>query len=463
MLNCTEVNGQSVLFYDGDVHCLQSWQYGVIVAVCVFVIPFFSVLLFAPRLLQTRRIGPAAFLLSFVFPLFAVVPVVYLFIQEFHQDKRELTAHSKRDWWNGADNEDSSSINPNEPRTCLGDPGDQSTDLLVDVVFGPYENNHTVMEHNYKTKKPNLYGLCWEGFINLRRLIAVILAVYVNDALVKHICLTMACFVFLLIHLRVKPFKHAFSNYAESVALVLLLNLAAMNLVKAAFYNSQTIPRDIGYLVIVGFEWVETATLVILPACIVVLLLLSLVIKTGRKAVHRRESNAGNEGLDGDEDNSGRADSTEALTVVGQFRSRADLTGGKDSQRRMIRHLAGGVNGSLGGPGSATDLLRSYDPSLPRAPLRSPWVPFSYGDGSTPMDGSDRSDSHSDMTSSHSSRLLRHHTPHGTPRQTSRDATRRMYPQQTTPSRPYESRIDDVTSSRNGLPRQNQPSHLLRY
>ena len=440
MLNCTVVNGHSVLFYDGDVRCLQVWQYGVMASVCVFVLPFFAVLLLVPRLLQSGRISSSAFLLAFVFPLFALGPVVYLFVVEFRNEKREFsnseTDRSRRDLRNPAEDGDQ-----------LDDSSDESRQLLVDVVFGPYETVRTVEEHNYRTRKPYLYGLCWEGFINLRRLIAVVLAVYVNDPLAKHICLTLACFTFLLLHLRVKPFKHAFSNYAESVALVLLLNVAAMNLVKAAFYNSQSVPRDVGYLVIVAFEWVETATLVVLPACIVALLVVSMVLRTSRRAVRRSAGDAAGVTASGQVAIAASGHGT-ATTIVGEFR---DLSGGKDSQRRMIRHLAAGERGSLGGRGlgggiggvggggggSASDLLRAYEPNLPRSTFRSPWLPYDNTSGSetTPTDTPPRTP---------------FRTPVHTPLETRRAKNRRYYPQPNSqPSAAYS--------------KENEPSHLLRY
>ena len=79
LLNCTHIDGKYVLFYDGNIHCLQKWQYAVMALVIVFVIPFFITLLFVPKLLQRNRIGLRFFFLSVTFPLFFAVPTIVMF------------------------------------------------------------------------------------------------------------------------------------------------------------------------------------------------------------------------------------------------------------------------------------------------------------------------------------------------------------------------------------------------
>lgn len=132
-----------------------------------------------------------------------------------------------------------------------------------------------------------MYGMCWEGVINLRRLIQVFVVTFANDILVRHIILTIVSFVVLLIHLRARPFKYSTSNNAESASLSLLQLVAIANLVKAGFYNSQTVPQDNGYLVIVFFEWIETSVLVLLPAAICISILFRVVFRGARCVVRR--------------------------------------------------------------------------------------------------------------------------------------------------------------------------------
>ena len=136
-----------------------------------------------------------------------------------------------------------------------------------------------------------LGGVCWEGAINFRRMVLVLMFTFVNDILLKHLALSGGCFVILLFHLRAMPFKQRFSNIFESVSLSLLLVISGTNLVKSAFYHSQTIPRGQAYIVMVVFEWIEAVALGILPITLIALLFITLIFKTGRRVFRSEQKN----------------------------------------------------------------------------------------------------------------------------------------------------------------------------
>ena len=265
LLNCTKVDGISVLFHDGNVTCLQSWQYGVIVMVGVFVLPFFTVLLFGPRLLEAGRISLIAFCLSLVFPLFLTVPMIIYFVQLYRGGTPSVSKPNRH---------------RNEEKTiCCGENETSIAETLVGVITGSYRTDI-------------LGGVCWEGVINFRRMVLVLLFTFVNDVLLKQIFLSLGCFLILLVHLRAMPFKQRYSNVFESVSLSMLIVISATNLVKAAFYYTQTIPRGAAYFVMIVFEWIEALALGILPVGIVILLILSLVVRAGTSLVHKGDTDS---------------------------------------------------------------------------------------------------------------------------------------------------------------------------
>ena len=275
LLNCTEVNGKQVLFYDGNMVCLQRWQYGVIFGVCLYVIPFFIVLLFSPKLLEQKKIGVLVFMLSFLIPLIMAIPIIYLYVKEYKRYGNEVVAcegasRKTRIDYDAPEEKDEHRIDTRE--------------LLVDVVFGPYRSDS-------RLGKPGrfivFHGICWEGVINMRRLVLILQATFINNTLTKHIYLTISCFAFLLIHLKASPFKSYQSNVAESLSLSLLLNLAIVNLVKSTYFESQVVPRASGYAVIVVFEWFDALAVVILPTAIVAMLAVSLLVNAGGELLGR--------------------------------------------------------------------------------------------------------------------------------------------------------------------------------
>ena len=261
LLNCTDIGGgRNVLFYDGNVTCLQPWQYGIVVCVCVFIVPFFIVLLLGPKLLAVGRISVFVFFMAFLFPLFFTVPMVVYFVQEY---KKGVAENNKP----VDDGKGETVVETSDVREAVGE-----------VVTGAYRTDI-------------LGGVCWEGAINFRRMVLVLIFTFINDIILKHLALSGGCFVILLFHLRAMPFKQRFSNIFESVSLSLLLVISGTNLVKSAFYHSQTIPRGQAYIVMVVFEWIEAVALGILPITLIALLFITLIFKTGRRVFRSEQKN----------------------------------------------------------------------------------------------------------------------------------------------------------------------------
>ena len=241
LLNCVDVDGQRVLYLDGNVTCLQEWQYGVIILVSVYVIPFFVVLLLAPKLLKEGVISLPFFFMSFLFPLFAAVPVVIMF---YRQMRSPLVA---------------------VPERCSLR---RLRETVVDGVVGPY-------------RQDLFAGICWEGVINFRRMLLVVIFTFVNNIFSRQLALTFGCLVILAVHLRTDAYMHRFTNIFETLTLSLLVLIGMTNVVKATFYQSGAIPRGNGYLVAVIFEWMETVALGVLPLGAAILIISTLVLKTG--------------------------------------------------------------------------------------------------------------------------------------------------------------------------------------
>ena len=260
LLNCKQVDNENVLFYDGTVKCLQDWQYAVIFLVVVFVIPFFIVLLFGPKLLDQKKIGLIFFFTACIFPLFLAIPVVLIYFGVIRKSKKSDTR---------IDDEQRSVVEEENSNFCCGSV-DHIREELVDLLSGPYRDDI-------------FKGVCYEGVLNFRRMVMVVLFTFITDILLKQMALAFTCFVILLIHIKAQPFKQKFSNYMETIALSLLLIISGTNLVKASFYDSQTVPRGTNYLVVVVYEWIEAICLGILPLCIIFFIILAMVIKKGSK------------------------------------------------------------------------------------------------------------------------------------------------------------------------------------
>jgi len=78
----------------------------------------------------------------------------------------------------------------------------------------------------------NGYGLCWAGVLIGRRLVLILLYTFVNDALVRLLGMLLFCFIVLLHHVDVQPYRHRIGNIAGTFSATALVTLGTVNLVR---------------------------------------------------------------------------------------------------------------------------------------------------------------------------------------------------------------------------------------
>ena len=81
-------------------------------------------------------------------------------------------------------------------------------------------------------QKDDGYGLCWAGVLIGRRLVLILLYTVVNDALVRLLAMLLFCFVVLLHHVNVQPYRHRVGNIAGTFSATALVTLGTVNLVR---------------------------------------------------------------------------------------------------------------------------------------------------------------------------------------------------------------------------------------
>ncbi len=324
LLKCVSIKstGDDVLWIDGSVVCMQDWQYAVIMFVCIYVVPMFLVIGLAPILLKEDKINLVVFVISIVFPLFALPYLLYLFIR-LHQkrkwekkfqglnpqhglwygrrdqgrrkpgkskaDFKELQKFAKKRKKDGFDRSHPSNTmgwnshaqmwNTPYPRwdphfgynmpfgrpPKLNDPHG-AKNLVLRLVAEPYDFDKVGF-------------VCWEGVIILRRLILVVLVTTIPSFLLKHILLTIACLIILGVHLRIQPFKKRSSNMLEATSLYLLLCIAFMNMVKSVYFESGEIPDEMADNIFRVYDVIENVLVGILPIAILALLLICILVR----------------------------------------------------------------------------------------------------------------------------------------------------------------------------------------
>lgn len=244
LLNCVSVRGGTVLFVQGTVSCYQTWQYAVIAYAATCIVPFCLVLLIGPGLLKDNVIRLREFFLACIIPLPFLLRWIWIRYRLYGRHSTAAAAAEAK-------------VLPPE---CQA---------VVQILQGPF-----------KESKSAFFGpICGQGFLIGRRLIIVLLYTFVNDTLIRMLCMMLLCFVLLLHHVHVLPYKDERGNAAGSVSAAGLVVLAVINLVRAGFEAAEYVPRGPNELLMRVLEEVENLLMLWLPGAVMGFVILTLVVK----------------------------------------------------------------------------------------------------------------------------------------------------------------------------------------
>ena len=248
LLNCVPVNETSVLYIDGDVECYQPWQYAIMAYAVVMVLPFWTVIFFGPGLLRDCLISLPHFFCACVLPLPFLLG--WLLLRLCLNGRKPVNAGQA----------------PIEVKA------------VIQILQGPFKDSQT-----------RLFGpTCGQGIVLGRRLILVLLFTFVNDSLMRMLCMNFFCFIVLLHHVHVLPYKDRRGNYAGSASAAALVIVACINLVRAAFEAAEYIPRGPYEMLVKVFDHVENLLILWLPAAFLAMVVIALTARLlcGRIIAH---------------------------------------------------------------------------------------------------------------------------------------------------------------------------------
>lgn len=241
LMHCVSVGSKNRLFIDGNVPCLQWWQYTLLGYIAVFVLPFTLVLYWGSSKLYTSSVKAREFLAACMFPLTFLIYWLYRSIRD-----------------RGAENESGSN---------------QEVDKHVSkILYGPFRPPNSA-------NKGTLY---WESVLIGRRLILVALHTLITDAMLRGICMTSACFMMTIHHLSKNPYKVPLGNKAETLSLTVLTLITAINLPKATLF-SFGIEKSTDSLETI--KWIKVGALAFIPAMVCLLVIIALLSQLTRLGV----------------------------------------------------------------------------------------------------------------------------------------------------------------------------------
>jgi hypothetical protein len=239
LLNCVPAAGKNVLFIDGTQECFAGWQFAIMAYAFVSVLPFSVILMVGPPLLRQKRISLSQFFIGCLFPL----PALF--------------------WW---------AVNTWQRKPAVHEVAlKEDTRIVLELLQGPFKEaaSSTIMGQ-----------LCWAGVLLARRLILFICYTFINDVLIRLLCMMTACFVILMHHMYVQPYKSGRSNLAGAFSAAALLVVGSINLLKASFEAAEYIPKGPYKLLMQICAEIENSLVLWLPLAGVCFILLLIILKS---------------------------------------------------------------------------------------------------------------------------------------------------------------------------------------
>ena len=244
LLNCVPVANVTVLFIDGTNECFQGWQYLVMAYAFTSVLPFSVILMVGPTLLKQQKISLSQFFFGCLCPLPALL---YWFCRHVREDQ---TRYHVTD----------------------------ATDTVIQVLQGPFKESKS---------KRFVKQLCWAGVLVGRRLVLFICYTFINDVLIRLLCMMGVCFIILMHHMYVRPYNTGTGNLSGAFSAGALLVVGAINLMRAAFEAAEYMPMGPYMVLMEVCEELENTLVLWLPLAGISLIFLTVLAKLGQIVIFK--------------------------------------------------------------------------------------------------------------------------------------------------------------------------------
>ena len=209
LLHCVSIQEKSRWYYEAHYFCWhQWWQHAAFVVIALNLFPFILTLYFTSLQLYRGKISGKIFLLA------SILPFPYLLFVLYHHVKNKIT---RRPDYQAIPSTASSGHDEEHD-------SNSSTSIkhsLLEVLCGPFT----------KPQDDQSDGrIYWESILIGRRFLIIVIGWWQLDhALMRSVCLTILCLVFLLHHISQRPFAQCRANIIETVSLATLVVVGVLN------------------------------------------------------------------------------------------------------------------------------------------------------------------------------------------------------------------------------------------
>ncbi len=235
LIQCVTLGDTNVLLIDANHQCFTSWQIGICVYLSTCFIPFTLYMTFFPVVLRSNRLSPSAFLIGCLVPL--PVTLYCLFCRK-----------------------------PNTSKTS------KSSKALYNLLQGPFKD----LEYRIPCTEKTVF-VCWGGLYLVRRLMLVLLQVFVQNVLIRLSIMTFLSLFSLFHHMIIWPCKDHRANMSSFVSALALVIICILNTIKATFEVAEHVPIGVNQNTINALRIIEDLLILWIPVSGILIILLVLI------------------------------------------------------------------------------------------------------------------------------------------------------------------------------------------
>ena len=235
------VNGDRVLYIDGNELCYQPWQYGILIFIVFWAMPLIYALHKLPSYMKNGTISIRGVYTALLLPLpFAVYSVV----RSTRKLKRTKVYDKDKCFANLTPY-----VRIQQPSVLMSQ--------LVNVIEGPFR---------YKASGVKGEKLSWEPILLLQRILLSLCHTFVLEPGMRSLILLFLIIVFSNMNFHYRPFGSGFLSAANGFSFILLCITGIINAIYAFMYEYGSVPKGPLVQLLGIFDYLEVMVIMIFPS-----------------------------------------------------------------------------------------------------------------------------------------------------------------------------------------------------
>ena len=257
------VNGDRILYIDGNVPCYQMWQYAILMFIALWAIPLIYALYQLPSYMRREEISLQGVYIALLLPLpFAVYAMV--------RGVKKMKYTTSDDSFNNRYQTHSIPYIRMKQK-------DVAILQLLNVIEGPFR---------YKKSEEKGEKLSWESILLLQRILLSLCHTFVLQPDMRSLLLLLFMIIFLYMNAHYRPFDSGFLNAMNGIALILLCITGMINIVYAFSYKYGSVPNGPLVQLLAIYDYLEVLMIMIFPMIAGIILTTLLLVKFTGFIVH---------------------------------------------------------------------------------------------------------------------------------------------------------------------------------